>query len=156
MAEIPVKEKSDKKWLWIILAVVAIILLAWWLLDNDDGDVVEYTDNDTVATEPMAGTAMTAMAIGDTVNLDQVRVTELTGDMAFRVDANGQDMLVLFDQTPTPGTAKEGEFDINVGSLVNLDGTVMSASEALPAGVMAEIPAGTESYIYATDIEMVS
>ena len=42
-------------------------------------------DNDTVATEPMAGTAMTAMAIGDTVNLDQVRVTELTGDMAFHV-----------------------------------------------------------------------
>lgn len=156
MAEIPIKEKSDKKWLWIILAVVAIILLAWWLLDNDDGDVVEYTDNDTVATEPMAGTAMTAMAIGDTVNLDQVRVTELTGDMAFHVDANGQDMLVLFDQTRTPDTAKEGEFDINVGSLVNLDGTVMSASEALPAGVMAEIPAGTESYIYATDIEMVS
>ncbi|QNE05953.1 hypothetical protein [Croceicoccus marinus] len=156
MAEIPIKEKSDKKWLWIILAVVALILLAWWLLDNDDGDVVEYTDNDTVATEPMAGTAMTAMAIGDTVNLDQVRVTELTGDMAFHVDANGQDMLVLFDQTRTPDTAKEGEFDINVGSLVNLDGTVMSASEALPAGVMAEIPAGTESYIYATDIEMVS
>lgn len=156
MAEIPIKEKSDKKWLWIILAVVALILLAWWLLDNDDGDVVEYTDNDTVATEPMAGTAMTAMAIGDTVNLDQVRVTELTGDMAFHVDANGQDMLVLFDQTRTPDTAKEGEFDINVGSLVNLDGTMMSASEALPAGVMAEIPAGTESYIYATDIEMVS
>jgi hypothetical protein len=159
MAEIPIEKKSGFNWLWLLLAAIVLALLAWWLLD-DDGDVVEYTDNDTaavvaddtmVAATPVVG----MMAIGDTVNLDNVRVTSLAGDMAFNVDANGQNMLVLFDQTPTPNTATEGEYDINVGSMVNLDGEVRSAADALPTGITAEIPAGTDRYIYATDIEMV-
>jgi hypothetical protein len=167
MADIPIEKKSNMKWLWIALAVLLLVLVAWWILDDDDGDIVEYTDNDAVATQTMedetslagaevAAASVAAMAIGDDVNLEQVRVTELSGDMAFHVDANGEDMLVMFDQTKTPNTAKEGKYDINVGSLVNLEGKVMSSSADKPSGVVGDIPAGTERYIYATNIEMVS
>jgi hypothetical protein len=40
MAEIPIQEKrGSKSWLWI-LALVALALLAWSLLSNDDADDV--------------------------------------------------------------------------------------------------------------------
>lgn len=157
MAEIPIEKKSGLGWLWLLIAAIVLALLAWWLLDND-GDEAQYADTDTAAVVagPATNTATaSALTIGDTVNLDNVRVTSLAGDMAFNVDAFGQNMLVLFDQTPTPNTAKEGEYDINPGSVVNLDGEIRSAADPLPAGVTAEIPAGTDRYIYATDIEMV-
>ncbi len=161
MAEIPIEHKSSKGWLWALLALLLIALLAWWLLDNDGDDVVEYTDNDTVATAPadtamMADTDATAMAVGDSVNLENIQVTSLAGDMAFNADVNGQTMLVLFNQEPTPNDSTEGEYDINPGSVVNIEGTVRSASEPLPDGVTAQVPSGTERYIYATSIEMVS
>lgn len=40
MAEIPIQEKrGSKSWLWL-LALVAIALLAWMFLSNDDADDV--------------------------------------------------------------------------------------------------------------------
>ena len=40
MAEIPIQEKSgSKSWLWI-LALIAVALLAWMFLSNDDADDV--------------------------------------------------------------------------------------------------------------------
>lgn len=158
MAEIPVEKKSNMSWLWILLALVAAALLAWWLLADNDRDEVRYNDTDIVATAPaneMGADTVSALAIGETVNLDNVRVSSLAGDMAFNADINGENMLVLFNQVPTPNDATEGEYDINPGSMVNISGTVRSAAEALPANVDAEIPAGTERYIFADSIEMV-
>ena len=42
MAEIPIQEKrgGSKSWLWI-LAVIALALLAWMFLANDDADDVD-------------------------------------------------------------------------------------------------------------------
>lgn len=156
MAEIPVEKKSSMGWLWVLLALLILALLAWWLLDSDD-EAVEYAETDAVVAapvEPMAATGM--LAVGESVDLDNIRVTSLAGDMAFNADVNGQNMLVLFDQTPTPGDATEGEYDINPGSMLNIEGSVRSASDPLPEGVMAEIPAGTDRYIYADSIEMVN
>ncbi|NTZ43678.1 hypothetical protein G7A66_11410 [Altererythrobacter sp. SALINAS58] len=157
MAEIPVEKKSSMGWLWVLLALLILALLAWWLLDSDD-EAVEYAETDAVVAAPVEPVAAGAgmLAVGESVDLDNIRVTSLAGDMAFNADVNGQNMLVLFDQTPTPGDATEGEYDINPGSMLNIEGSVRSASDPLPEGVMAEIPAGTDRYIYADSIEMVS
>ena len=151
MAEIPVQKKSGKTWLWVLLAIILAALLAWWLL-NDDGDEDAY--NDTVATATAPAPA-DQMAIGQSVGLENVNVGSLAGDMAFNADVGGQSMLVLFDQTPTPGTPIEGEYDINPGSVLNIRGEVRSASDPLPSGVEATIPSGTDRYIFAESIEMV-
>ncbi len=161
MAEIPVDRKSGVPgWVWVLLALFVLALLAWWILDDDDGDVVEYTGNDVVAEQSVdtmaAGSAAGALMIGEAVDLDNVRVTSLVGDMAFNADVNGQNMLVLFNQEPTPGDATEGEYDINPGSIINMTGTVRSAADGVPANVTAQIPAGTEKYIFADTIKMVN
>ncbi|MDT0576729.1 hypothetical protein RM533_11130 [Croceicoccus sp. F390] len=152
MAEIPVEKKSSMSWLWIILAIIVLALLAWWIFSDDD-DVVATADNDVVATEAMAPAML---AVGERVDLDNVRVTSLAGDMAFNADVNGQNMLVVFNQVPTPGDATEGEYDINPGSMLNMEGEVRAADAPLPAGVTAQIPAGTDRYIFADSIEMLN
>ena len=159
MAEIPIEKKSGMGWLWALLALLLVALLAWWLLSADDDEATNYADADTAAmapADPMASGTAGTMEIGQSVDLDNVRVTSLAGDMAFNADVNGQEMLVLFDQEPTPNDATEGEYDINPGSILNIDGSVRSASDPLPDGVTAEIPSGTDRYIFADSIEMVS
>lgn len=159
MAEIPVEKKSSNSWIWIVLALLLLGLLAWWLLGDDDNDAQVYNETDSVATAPADETAPVAsagaLAIGDSVDLDNVRVTSLAGDMAFNADVNGEPMLVLFNQQPTPNDATEGEYDINPGSVVNITGSVRSAADGVPANVDAQIPSGTERFIFADTIEMV-
>lgn len=164
MAEIPIEKKSGiPGWVWLLLALLLGALLLWWLLDDDGNDAVEYTEPDAAAVAPVdpvapvaagAAAAGAAYTIGQTVDLDNVRVTSLVGDMAFNADVNGQNMFVVFDEQPAPADAVEGDYDINPGTVLNLEGTIRSATEPLPTGVMAEIPAGTQQYLYATDIEM--
>lgn len=155
MAEIPLEKKSGiPGWVWLLLALLLAALLLWWLLADDEE--VAVVENDTVAAAPIVPAAAGAYAIGESVDLDNVRVTSLAGDMAFNADVNGENMLVLFDQDPTPGTATEGEFDINPGMVMNLEGTVRSASDPLPAGVTIDQMGGADRYIYATDMEVVS
>ena len=153
MAEIPIEKKGGiPGWVWLLLALLLAALLLWWLLADDDEEVA-YTEPAVVAAPVEAAGAF---AVGEAVNLDNVNVTSLAGDMAFNVDANGQNMLVMFDQTPTPGTATEGEFDINPGMVLNIDGTVRSTSEPLPQGVTVDQLGGADRYIYATNMEVVS
>lgn len=166
MAEIPVEKKSGVPgWLWPLLALLAAALILWLLLrDDDDAEVVEQpvvaedTTTGAVATPLAAGAAAgaaTAYTIGQTVDLDNARVTSLAGDMAFNVEANGQPMLVVFDETATPqNAAREGQIDVNPGTIVNLEGTVRSGSEQPPAGFNATIPAGTQQYLQASRIEV--
>lgn len=169
MAEIPIEKKSGLPgWLWPLLAALLAALLLWWLLSDDDEEVAPVQD--TVATAPMetaapigagavagagAAGAAAAYTVGQTVNLDNARVTSVPGDMMFNVDANGQNMLVLFNEVSTPADAVEGQVDINPGMTVNLDGQIRSASDALPAGVTANQLGGASQYLYATEIEIV-
>lgn len=161
MAEIPIEKKSGMGWLWALLVLLLIAFLAWWLLADDDDEAVDYADSDTAMMAPadsdgMQDAGATALAVGQAVSLDDVRVTSLAGDMAFNADINGQEMLVLFNQEPSPGDTTEGEYDINPGSRVNIDGSVRSATDPMPDGVNAQIPSGTDRYIFADTIEMVS
>lgn len=170
MAEIPVEKKSGTPgWLWPLLALLLGALLLWWLLSrDDDADTVQQTTvaEETVAADPAlatpvagaaaAGAAAGAFTVGQTATLQGARVTSVPGDMAFNVDANGQPMFVVFNEEASPRQpGVEGQIDVREGMTVNLEGTVRSASEPLPAGFNATIPAGTQQYLAATRIEVV-
>ncbi|WBY17076.1 hypothetical protein PF049_02625 [Erythrobacteraceae bacterium WH01K] len=154
MAEIPIEKKSGLGWLWLLLAALLIALLAWWLLSDDD-EVDGYVENDTVAmADANVNDTVDAFIIGESVDLDGARVTELTGDMSFMIESEGRSAFVVFNQEPTPNDPTEGEFDINVGQLVDIDGRVMSAADPLPEGVDASIPSGMDSYIFADSLDV--
>lgn len=153
MAEIPIEKKSGSKWLWILLALLALALIAWWILDDDGDDVVEYTDQAVVTDTVPAATGM--LVVGESVDMDGVEVTSLAGDMAFYIEMNGQQVPVFFDQVPTPGDATEGEYDINPGSILNIEGEVRSATDTLPANADPSILGQSQNYIFAESIEMV-
>ena len=162
MAEIPVEKKSGgiPGWVWLLLGLLLLALLLWWLLGDDDDDVAMVDEPaaveqvDTMA--PAAAAGAVALVPGEEVDLDNVRVTSLAGDMAFNAEINGEPVFVVFNQEPTPGDPTEGEYDINEGSIINMTGRVISADEGVPANVDATIPPGTEMFIFADTIEMVS
>ncbi len=154
MAEIPVtKQTGSKSWLWILLALLAVALLAWWILADNEDETAGYVADDTVAASTVAPTGM--LTAGETVDLDGVEVSSLAGDMAFYIEMNGQRVPVFFDQVPTPGDATEGEYDINPGSIVNIEGEVRSATDTLPANADPSILGDSQNYIFANSIEMV-
>ena len=146
MAEIPVEKKEGFPWWLLLLGALLLGLLLWMFLGSDnDADVI--ADNDTTYV------ASNATSVNSAVSMDDVVVTELTGDMSFYAEnAAGEEYFIVFDETPTPGTAKEGMLDINVGNTLDIDGYVRDRSYSLPATVNASIPSGESTFIFATDI----
>jgi len=155
MAEIPVEKRSgSKNWLWILLALLVLALLAWWLLNDDGDDVVEYTENDAVATAT-APAAAGALVAGEQIDMENAEVTLLAGDMAFYVERNGEQVPVFFDEVPTPGTPMEGQYDINPGDVLNITGEVRSSTDELPEGADPSFLGSSQNYIFATNVEQV-
>ena len=145
MAEIPVEKKTGFPWLLALLGLLALGALLWFLASLGDDDTV-VADYDSTTYE--------RTAVGGAVDLDNLRVTELTGDMSFIAeDMSGNDYFIVFDEVRTPGTAKEGRYDINVGNMLDIEGTVRDRNFTLPATVDATIPANRGTFIYATEID---
>ena len=151
MAEIPVEKRSGiPGWVWLLLLLLLLALLAWWLLSDDDDEVETAVVEDDV---PAAVVAPAGLMVGETVDWDNVMVTEVTGDMSFMVEHEGNQYPVFFDQTPTPDTPTEGIVDINQGMMVDIDGEVRSATDTLPDGADPSFLGDQENYIFATGIE---
>ncbi len=154
MAEIPVKERSSSYgWLWILLGLLLLALLAWWLLSGDDEEVEPIAD-ETVA-EAAVLPAAGALVVGEQIDLEGVEVTSLAGDMAFYIDYEGQQVPVFFDQVPTPGDATEGRYDINPGTRLNVTGEVRAATDGLPENADPSFLGESQNYIFATNVEPV-
>lgn len=176
MADIPVQKKTGfgmPWWLWLLLAILIIALLVWLLADDDDASVsAGQTQNTQLATPTQSrgvdrasgpvtsiaalvdATSNMAMA-GREVDLEDVAVQSLAGDMAFWVGENPANrVFVVFDQQRTPDLNKEGKLDINRGSSVNIEGIVLSAETGIPNGVVAELPSGTKTFIHAKKIKV--
>lgn len=149
MVKIPIQKKSSFNWLWLIPAIVVIALIAWWLMGSDDTETSQYNNSSTAVIASNG-----AFAIGDSVQIERATVTELTGDMSFMINHEGQDYLVVFDERRTPGEATEGRYDINAGQTINISGEVMAANARMPSGVTATVPSGTKHYIFAENIEI--
>jgi hypothetical protein len=141
MAEIPVEKKEGSLWwLWLLGALLVGALL-FWMLAGDDDDVATYTAVDRVA-------------VDSAVDMDDLRVTNVTGDMSFYAeDANGTEYFIVFDEVPSPNMAREGMLDIDRGDIVDVEGMVRARDYDLPATVVADIPAGLNTFIYATEVE---
>lgn len=52
MAEIPVERRSNGKWLWIILALIAAALLIWWIVDENQEEPLAGIDGVAPMVEP--------------------------------------------------------------------------------------------------------
>ena len=147
MAEIPVERKDGFPWWLLLVGALLLGLLLWMFLasDNDDA-VVADVDDDTIY--------VASTEVNSAIDMDDLRVTELTGDMSFYATSDdGQRYFIVFDEVPTPGTPKEGLLDINVGNIVDVEGYIRDRNYTLPRTVKATIPAGESTFIYATEID---
>ncbi|MGB7418387.1 MAG: hypothetical protein WA918_04345 [Erythrobacter sp.] len=164
MANIPVQKKSSSNWIWILLALVLVALLIWWLLSemgDDDPDMavtndvesVEVVETGTITT--LVGLDNLEEAIGREVNLQNVAVNEVIGDMHFTIAEGDREAMVMFDEVPTPGTEKEGLVDVNPGSRVSLEGEVRAMEGPMPPTVTKEIADDTMAFIYAERVSVI-
>lgn len=140
MAEIPVEKKDGFPWWLLLLGALLLGLLLWMFLGaDDDADVVTTT---TPAT-----------AVNGAIDMDDLRVTNVTGDMSFYAeDDMGEEYYIVFDETRTPNTAREGRLDIDNGDIVDIMGTVRSRDYSLPNTVRADIPSGESTFIFASEV----
>lgn len=139
MAEIHIeKKKSSMAWLWILLAILALILIVWWLWP--EAEVVEpvaavtpvapITDT-FVATPPPAAETPTIGAITASPQAwvgrefsGEVNVVEVPTDRGFWVEQDGQRMFALVVDQP-----REQPVDINPGQRLRItSGTVRDAA----------------------------
>lgn len=142
MAEIPVHKKSNMGWLWILLAVLVLGLLAWWLFSGDDE--VEYGPTEvvgeqTVGADPVTPPEPVAMEAGISIAdilgnpatyvgrndfTDEVMVPEVPTDRGFWIEDQDQRLFAVLIDNP-----QEQPLDINPGQRLRVtEGMVRGAT----------------------------
>lgn len=72
--------------------------------------------------------------VGRRVELNNVPVQTVVGDQSFMVGPSpAEEVFVTFEETATPGQAREGRIDVNAGQRVNLTGEVQRMPEPADA-----------------------
>lgn len=99
----------------------------------------------------IAGAAASGEIVGRQVELNGVPVLEMVSDAGFYIGSSpAQRVYVLLDEQKTPNQPGEGRVNVNKGQTVGLSGTVRSAAEGVPSGLV--LPQGVERYIWANSV----
>lgn len=133
MAEIHMEKKRSggMGWLWILLALLLIALLAWAFWPDDDVDVVEPVDQTSTYVAPVETPATTTGA-ATLAEINQnpaqwvgreysgtVTVPEVPTDRGFWIEEDGTRMFAVLLDAPA-----EEPMDINPGQQLRLRATV--------------------------------
>lgn len=169
MAEIPVERKSAFPWWIAILAAIIVAALAWWWIADDKevgeplappaatGETAGTPGGPLTTIEAIFTSADPTTLVGRQVALTSVPVQAVPGDRIFMVGpAADRAVMVLLDETPTPGTPVEGRVEVNAGQIVSLTGVVRAASDLgnNPAAAAA-MPSGQDIYILTDSVQVV-
>ncbi|MEE4199206.1 hypothetical protein [Erythrobacter sp.] len=144
MAEIPVEKKSSLGWLWLLLALLVLALLAWWLLSGDE-DVAMVEDEAVMVqdadSQSVVGNAdeMTLAAIlanpsayigREDFNGEVATAGPLT-DRGFWIEKDGSRMFAILNDAPS-----ERPLDINPGQMLQINGgRIVDASTITADGI---------------------
>lgn len=156
MADIDIQRKKHFGWLWMLLGLLALALLAWILLaDDDDAEVVTTAPVAApvdagvtpvqpaapVTGAPAAGIPIAAILAnpaewnGRMVE-GEVRVAEAVSDRGFWIEDGGQRLFVVKNESPRPGVADvQGAADtmasrsLSAGKMVRMSGTVHTSAD---------------------------
>ena len=164
-------------WVWLLLALLVAALLWWMLDDDDEVEQVAAAPYEQVAAPPepgavtdtpataaapagaassgpitdlaaIGGAAASAELVGRQVELNSVPVLEMVSDAGFYIGSNPSDRVyVLLNEQKTPNQPGEGRVNVNKGQTIGLSGTVRSATDGAPSGLV--LPQGVERYIWA-------
>lgn len=145
MAEIHIekKERSGMGWLWAVLALLAVVLIAWWLWPTAERGIAELTPltpmTTTSGTATAAGTDTAAgiPTIATAVANPQawvgrqfsgtVEVTDVPDDRGFWVEQDGSRMYALIIDQPA-----EKPVDINAGQRLEIREATFRDATHLP------------------------
>jgi hypothetical protein len=150
MADIDVQRKSNNAWIWWLLGLLALALLAWLLFAGDDGEepvaVMEPapvvappgpTPVNPPPSAPVAQGGLLTLAdiwanpganFGNRVYTpESVRVAEVISDRAFWVEDQGNRILVVLNES-APGAPNQADVqgqqaempDLNAGDMVQI------------------------------------
>ncbi|MGA7615260.1 MAG: hypothetical protein WBX15_08765 [Thermoanaerobaculia bacterium] len=143
----PKQRGSGWAWLMVLVAVLAVIwILVAWLGQRRSAAATRETSTTaaeipltTVATSdhnsgtaitdllPILSTADPTTLIGKRVQLLDAPVQTVLGDRSFTIGPDRKDqLLVVLDGQPTPGTPIERRVDVDHGDVVDVTGTIQS------------------------------
>ncbi len=172
MAQINIQEKRGSIWIWWIVGLVVVALIAWWMMTrngranvSDNGEVAGASamQAPAVASDSALGTAGTITdlstlaaattagnLVGRQVALTSAPVTTVVSDKGFWVGNGtgaGQGLFVVRGNQNASYTAPNGA--VNAGSMVNVWGVV----QAMPSDLTQQ---ATEWNLKSTDRDLLS
>ncbi|MDQ2664394.1 MAG: hypothetical protein M3Z05_00105 [Gemmatimonadota bacterium] len=172
MAQINIQKKSGSGWIWWMLGLLLLALIAWWMLARNTGVAVSDSgaragtttapvpvvggDSALGATGPITDLSMLAAAttggnlIGRQVALTSAPVTDAVSDKGFWVSngtAAGKALFVVRGNQNASYTAPDGA--VTAGSTVNLWGVV----KAMPSPLTQQ---ATEWNLKSTDRDLLA
>lgn len=156
------KEGGGLGWLWALLALILLGLLAWWLMGAGDGDVevdepvvaaVEEPIDTEVEVEMLPVAALVATPadwIGQVID-GEALVVEVPTDRGFWLEDDGQRVFALIVDEPV-----EAPMDINVGQRLRIsEAMVYDASTSLDEIDGRPVDADTRAILEGIDVFLV-
>jgi hypothetical protein len=158
MADIDVQRKTGMGWLWWLLGLIVLALLAWWLLAPDAEEDLAVVE--PVAEEPMITPATTPEIVGTAAGVsiadilgnpaahegtdftDEVTVAEVPTDRGFWIEDQGARMFALIIDDPA-----EEPKDINPGQTLRIDQGTLRDRTFLPDLQGAPLDAQTQQIV---------